>query len=353
MFVLSGVRPFLGVVLLILFLLLQRVIPSFSASPCNATEILFMGRCFCETGWESSTQAGPSTVLNCTLPIRSIKGCKCERSLAAPTKFRADPDNLNCKNFCNSNSQLGIPRSIPEVWKQREYGKQLPFYSLEYRKGGSSHLKNRLLEFADGFSKWTYLNNTDFGDVIEFGAGPYTQLRNIMEHVNVKVSSVTLVEPLLNGYMEINGCSYHTGSLVVNGRSLPTSLSNLTAEQFGVTNSKQYDTVIIMNVAGYALNLFTLLQALYDATKPNGILIFHERYYLNYLQSSNCNAASFRGNYIIMPTKGLMDHFLSFYGREPYYSLNQTKEAVSRSKDWCRWLDDELSYWACVRKNKN
>lgn len=48
-----------------------------------------------------------------------------------------------------------------------------------------------------------------------------------------------------------------------------------------------------------------------------------------------------------------IDHFLSFFDKEPFYSEEQTKYMVSRSKDWCQWRDDELGYFAVLRKKKD
>ena len=62
--------------------------------------------------------------------------------------------------------------------------RQLPFYQKDIvveKKGGMTHLRERLNEFADGFDNFKYLNNMHLGNVLELGCGAYTQLRNIME----------------------------------------------------------------------------------------------------------------------------------------------------------------------------
>ncbi len=67
-------------------------------------------------------------------------------------------------------------------WKDNQVWRQLGFYRKDLPiQGRQSHLIARLDEFARGYGHWTYLNNTALGSVIEFGAGGYTQLRNVME----------------------------------------------------------------------------------------------------------------------------------------------------------------------------
>lgn len=151
------------------------------ATSCKKNEVLFMHRCFCEPGWENSDPNG----LNCSVPLLQVGNCECEPN-DVERKFLKDlswqhPLGYRCQALCRWNSQLGMPRSLPTEWYDNQKWKQLPFYQKDLPKTRPSHMKERLKEFSDAFSSWGYLNGTNLGRVIEFGAGGYTQTRNILE----------------------------------------------------------------------------------------------------------------------------------------------------------------------------
>ena len=113
------------------------------------------------------------------------------------------------------------------------------------------------------------------------------------QHVNVGITNVTFVEPLLEHFLTIPGCSYGSGRLVVKGVSYDTTLSNLTVEEFGRQRPahQQYDTVIVMNVLVYARDAFEFLETVYHSLKPGGLLLFHDRWFEDSIKSSTCKTA--------------------------------------------------------------
>ena len=64
------------------------------------------------------------------------------------------------------------------------------------------------------------------------------------------------------------------------------------------------------------------------------------------------NRRVFRQHFIQV-SKKLLDHFLSFFDREPFYSEEQTKYQIERSRDWCHGKDNERGFWVVLRKKKN
>jgi hypothetical protein len=55
-----------------------------------------------------------------------------------------------------------------------------------------------------------------------------------MEHVNVRVRSITLLDPKMDDYRSIRGCTYESGVFSFGDVSVPsTTLSNLTVEEWG------------------------------------------------------------------------------------------------------------------------
>jgi len=192
----------------------------------------------------------------------------------------------------------------------------------------------------------------NLGRTIEFGAGGYTQTRNILEHVNATLESIVLVDPLIYSYKAMTGCSFSDGSLVVNGTSYRTTLSNSTVESFFAGSSPvSFDTVIVMNVVVYSINALDFLTSIYNAVKPGGLLIFHDRYFENIERSSRCKTSGFLIN-VVQVSQLVIDHFMSkFDTKHPvFFNANQTLDQQRRSLEWCLKLESERGYFVVLRK---
>jgi hypothetical protein len=168
------------------------------------------------------------------------------------------------------------------------------------------------------------------------------------------MEEVTLVDPQVDDYIKIRGCTYHSGVFEANGKRYITHLNNTTVEKFGAAQRAQglthrYDTVIMMNVLEYSLDAFEFLETLHESLKPGGLLIFHDRWFNDIVKSSRCKTAGFFTN-VLQVSKGVLDHFLSFYDTKPFLSTEQTEGQKLRGSYWCQGLDNEQGYWAAVRK---
>lgn len=167
----------------------------------------------------------------------------------------------------------------------------------------------------------------------------------------MQVDHVTLLDPLMDHYLHVGGCPFSSGQLIVKDRVLPTRLLNITVEKYGkiVPSTEKYDTVIIMNIIVYAMDAFQIMETIHKVLKPNGLLIFHDRWFDDPQRSSKCKTSGFTVN-VLQVSKPLLDHFLSFYSREPFFSTNQTKEQHGRSWGWCLGQDNEQGFWVAGRK---
>jgi hypothetical protein len=345
---------------------------------CDKSEVLFLGKCFCSPGYE---RKDPSSV-TCDVPLLRIGDCECESNRLSSVDrdaFLLDPKwahpkGYRCTALCRYTSEMGVVTSIEQEWNENQKWRQLSFYRKELTmtslRKTYTHMQQRLDEFADGFERFGALNGTNLGHVIEFGAGGYTQTRNILEHSDATLESVTLVDPQIFDYRSIAASSFASGKLVVPARQAmatassassssslpppgyPTVLSNLTVEEFSRhLGGKQYDTVVMMNVLVYARNALEFLSSLHASLKVGGTLIFHDRWFADSVTSSQCKTAGF-SIHIIQVRKPLLDHFLSHYSAGPLLSSRQTAGQLDRSKNWCKWKDDEMGYWAIVRKER-
>jgi SAM-dependent methyltransferase len=158
-----------------------------------------------------------------------------------------------------------------------------------------------------------------FGDVIEFGAGPWTQFRGLLFKGNVPDSSVasyTILEPGANDYIARSpNCAYKTGRLQTLKdakvfHAFPMSVISEPGE-VGKDKGKQYDTVVSINVIEHVHNAFQYLTSLYDTLKPGGVLIFHDRYYPNPVFGDRILGRN--PFHPIRLSKAVMDWFLSHF----------------------------------------
>lgn len=112
------------------------------------------------------------------------------------------------------------------------------------------------------------------GNYIEVGSGPYTQTQFI---INKNFEKITLLDPGASEYvLKSKNCPYKHGLLYGKKvRILPITAEELNNDElFG-----QYDTLMSINVIEHVYDAFKFLDNLYNALKPGGIIIFHDRYY--------------------------------------------------------------------------
>ena len=340
---------------------------------CDKSEVLFLGKCFCKPGYERENASSPA----CSIPLMKIGECECEPKLLTVKErdvFLLDPkwthpSGYRCTALCRYSAEMGVVTSIRQEWDENQKWRQLSFYRKELTVTSLgqryTHMQQRLDEFSDGFQHFAALNKTNMGHVVEFGAGGYTQTRSILERTDAEMESVTLVDPQIFDYKSIPASSFAEGSLHVPKRhratDYKTTLSKLTVEEFGqkiISDSVssgaaklQYDTVIMMNVLVYARNALEFLTTLHSSLKIGGTLIFHDRWFADSVTSSHCKTAGF-AMHIIQVRKELLEHFFSHFSEGPLLSTKQTEGQIDRSKNWCKWKDDEMGYWAIVKKIK-
>jgi hypothetical protein len=342
--------------------------------PCHSSEIEFFGKCFCKPGFY---RAGDNKDSNtCSEPLLTIGDCDCHSEIKDTierNKFLLDQKwwhkqgGYRCTALCRYSNELGVITSIETEWHENQVWRQLPHYKQELTQTSTdseskTHMRIRLNEFGEGFNQFYVLNNTNLGNVIEYGAGGYTQIRNILERTNANMESITLLDPQIYDYQKIPSSSYsNNGQLYIpsrskqtNGGIYPTTLYNTTVENFGKINEniEKYDTVIMMNVLVYAKNALDFLKTLHKTLKVGGTLIFHDRWFNDPVNSSHCKFAGF-AMHIIQVRESLLKHYFnSSFTIKPFISTKQTEGQIERSKNWCKWKDDEMGFWAIITKIK-
>ena len=106
------------------------------------------------------------------------------------------------------------------------------------------------------------------GSIVEFGAGPFTNVYHILEHH--QASYITLVDPLLSTYFKHPHCTYKDGFL--RGRSIKGY--SVPVEEW--QPPEQYDTAVMVNTLFHVMDAQAVLDKLYDCLKPGGLVVFRE-----------------------------------------------------------------------------
>ena len=181
---------------------------------CSAHATCYFGTCLCHPGYEGPRcqikmiTANPWYTADCpnlrdenTLDVNrtDLGGVKfCQDGLAEHVSL--DTGISYCSYLCYSNLAYGSA-IVPHVMWER---------AQEFQD-------HRMLQYMDhfqGFGQYQCVPKK-LGNVLEFGAGPWTQFRGLLnQRPDAKVNSYTVLDPKANLYMEKNDrCAYKTGKL--------------------------------------------------------------------------------------------------------------------------------------------
>lgn len=202
-----------------------------------------------------------------------------------------------CAYLCYAHPQYGAAVVPHSLWRTAQEAESALWKSL----GGLNAPNNdRAEEHWRGFGDFACLPpSVVLGKTIEVGAGPWTQIKGMLyKRPDAIVNELTIFEPGADKYMtDVASCSYRSGKLEqwgAPGRAVSVGGGDGRYHSFpvvvraeggellhGSASSTQsgYDTLISINVLEHVQDAFKYLTGLFQALKPGGYLIFHERYY--------------------------------------------------------------------------
>jgi len=124
----------------------------------------------------------------------------------------------------------------------------------------------------------------------------------------------------------VPGCSYLNGKL----KDKPVRLLSYGAEKL-ISDSDfgKYDTVLSINVIDHVQDAYKFLSNLYNALKPGGILVFHDRFSPN-PQYLDCSLGPGNNFHPIRVSKKIFNHFFKQFD-EIYMFEGLTKEMIKRA----------------------
>ena len=181
--------------------------------PCHSSELSFLGKCFCKPGYFRLAGAKGSSnehSATCSEPLLQHGDCDCHPELTELQQREAflldqkwsHKKGYRCTALCRYSAEAGVITSIDQEWHENQVWRQMPFYKQELTQTSQdskarTHMRIRLEEFHEGFRGFQGLNGTHLGRVVEFGAGGYTQTRNLLERTTATMDSVVLVDPMV------------------------------------------------------------------------------------------------------------------------------------------------------------
>eukprot|EP00823_Brevimastigomonas_motovehiculus_P004113 TRINITY_DN2624_c0_g1_i1.p1 TRINITY_DN2624_c0_g1~~TRINITY_DN2624_c0_g1_i1.p1 ORF type:complete len:399 (-),score=54.92 TRINITY_DN2624_c0_g1_i1:404-1600(-) len=256
--------------------------PSLSSAPssssfsvksvsCPSTAVCFLGQCFCKAGYKG---VGCDQKMQ---PPRQLKGKAC-------MTYKDEYENISITEFpiiedrwCYYQPESVICQ-IPKVfWESESQTKETKVWVRAAHDDPDALMSDRTPEHYEGFGNYVDLP-LELGNVIEFGAGPWTQIRGIIDlRPQTVIESITLIEPNAKNYMEnVAWCSYgklHDYKLA----GLPTYIISEPGEvqQF----KEEFDTAISINVIEHVHDAFAYLHNIWASLKVGGLLIFEDRYH--------------------------------------------------------------------------
>ncbi|CAF1099229.1 unnamed protein product [Rotaria sordida] len=250
---------------------------------CNKHGTCLIGKCFCYPGYKGND-------------------CTQQWDLPSPKSCTATSDD------CFYHPEYGIGEISHDRWMHA-------ISSEKSAWSGTKRSDDRSSDHLAGFNYYKELPN-NLGDVLEVGCGPFTQTRPILNLKNRQfdIKSITLWEPSAIYYVQyVKNCVYKNGK--INGfPNLTTIVVSAGAEQLRFMNS--YDTIIMINVLEHVQNSYEILQNIYNALRPNGILVLGERWWDHY----NWHISSITADRVLHPIRikyRVWQYFTSFF--KPLY----------------------------------
>lgn len=136
---------------------------------------------------------------------------------------------------------------------------------------------DRNQEHFEAFDRYAALAGRRYESAIEIGCGPFTNLRYIAGAV--EVGGCTLLDPLLDDYLQHPHCAYDRRQLrLQSGGSVPVNrLVAAPVEEFATDET--FDLVVMINVIEHCFDVEAIFRTLLRISRPGTAFVFHDRYY--------------------------------------------------------------------------
>lgn len=250
------------------------------AGQCSIHSTCFMGTCLCHPGYtgptcdEKKKRANPWYTADCpNLAADKLLSYNINDTIGGNKNCTGEGPNP-CAYLCYSGEEYGSVIIPQQVWQnaQNEEGKLWRAPRFKKRDG------DRVNEHFQGFADYKCIPGESLGNVIEFGAGPWTQFRGLLsKRPDVKVDSYTVLDPGADGYIKsVESCAYKTGKLLKFDRNgfhdFPVHVVSDLAGRYSCLNVSHHDCfrkIPLKLKCPCYLNHHTITQKLAFPLKPS------------------------------------------------------------------------------------
>lgn len=235
----------------------------------------------------------------------------------------ANPPHAACMQLCLWHPRFGITRTNPSLWQFVSDSENTVWDAIKRPEPEDGDGLVRYTEHSQGFDNYNSINNRNLGDVLEVGAGVYTQLFRLLNVTsNVTVSSVTFLEPNIYRYVSNKFCRYKTGKFL----NYSTVLISAKTEDYHAV--AMYDTVLVINVIEHVSDAIEFMTAIHKFLRPGGLLIWSERWFDDPVKAS-CVLGGF-DLHPIRISKLISDIYLSAFS-PIFMNTKPTQEVIKRN----------------------
>jgi len=231
----------------------------------------------------------------------------------------------------NLSSSHGISSISQKRWEIAQ-----SFEKKQWMAIGAHSKDDRNFQHMLDFDNYNLLSGRIFNHAIELGCGPFTNLRLIGQVC--KITQCTLLDPLIESYLQHPNCSYDRRVLHCADSSLAQFLSTpkffrfmrriirhlnsqLLYENIPVQNlvassiekmptNGLYDLIVMVNVIEHCYDANLVLENILKIASPNAIFVFHDKYYDHQIVSQMVNGHYYDAGHPLMVDRKILDEFM-------------------------------------------
>jgi len=138
--------------------------------------------------------------------------------------------------------------------------------------GGLYAREDRNSEHERQFENYRAIRGCYFGNVIEIGCGPFTNMVRILRHIRCK--KVTLLDPLAKDYLSHPHCVYKRKRL---GRWFGKKVNLIAEPVENFSTDQMFNLVVMINVLEHCFSVSNVFKRILSIMPPNGLLVFHSK----------------------------------------------------------------------------
>jgi len=238
---------------------------------------------------------------------------------------------------CNDSKYYNSEKGIISVDKSRWLDAQEAEKNVwlrDFKKLKQDHNKLR----KENFDNYDFLKGLKFNNVIEFGCGPFTNIRYILKIAQAK--NIHLLDPLLKDYLEKSNCTYKSGKLVLGdnnffnsffGGKRSVNFHPCSIEEFDYNG--KFDLIVMINVIEHCYDFNKIMNKVLELSEKGTYFVFQDRF-LNIDEISKEFLNKYDAAHPLRVRKELLlnfldENFITSLSKVKYYSCSRGKRDLS------------------------